>query len=129
MANLRNSFEATLRRYGHNIILQRRENEYASATPSYTRRLERHTVRHMHPSSRLLANLAIEMSEGIVHDSEMIYFFKWDSNPASGDRIYENIDLYPNSMSTFLIDKSIPMRGRGGRIEFWVCGVSQERPT
>lgn len=129
MPNVRKSFEGLLRKYGHNIYLQRRVNEYDGNKPEYLNQLERHTVRHMHPSSRLLANLALEMPEGIVHDSEMIYWFKWDANPQSGDRIYENIDIYPNSLTTFLIDKAIPMRGKHGRIEFWTCGVSQETPN
>lgn len=129
MANLRKSFDATLRRYGHNILLQRRVSAYTAEGPEYTRQLERHTTRHMHPSSRLLANIAQEMPEGIAHDSEMVYWFKWNVNPGSGDRIYENIDIYPDNMEIFIIDKVVPMRGRGGRIEFWACGVSQERPT
>lgn len=129
MANLRKSFDTVLMRYGHNILLQRRLSPYSAEGPEYSLQLERHTTRHMHPSSRLLSNIAQEMPEGITHDSEMVYWFRWNVNPASGDRIYENIDIYPNNQEIFIIDKAIPMRGRGGRIEFWACGVSQERPT
>lgn len=129
MSDIRLSFESTLRKYGHNILLQRRISEYTDDDPTFKNELERHTVRHMHPGSKALAGIAQEMDEGITHTSEMVYWFKFDVNPAPGDRIYENIELYPNSLSIFTIDKSIPMRGRGGQIAFWACGVTQEEPN
>jgi len=131
MTDVRASFLAIQQRYGHNIYLQRRENEYTSISTDaeYSKTLETYTVRHMHPGSSVLPGISKEVMEGIIHDSEMIYFFQHDANPSSGDRIYENIELYPSSLSTFLIDKSIPMRAYRGRIEFWACGVSQEGPT
>ena len=128
MANLRKSFDGMMRRYGHNILLQRRENAYTADTATYKNQLERHTVRSMVPSRRL-PNVAMEMPEGITHDSEAVYYFRWDANPREGDRIYENIEIYPNGIETFLIDKAIPMRARGGRIEYWACGASQETPN
>lgn len=129
MANLRRSFEGTLRRYGHNVYLQRRINEYDGENPQWVNQLERHTVRHTSGRSINLPEIAMEMSEGIIHDTDIVYYFKWDANPQSGDRIYENIDIYPHSLETFLIDKAIPMRGLGGQIVFWTVGASQETPT
>lgn len=128
MANLRKSFDGMMRRYGHNILLQRRTNAYTADNATYKNELERHTVRTMIPSRRL-SNIAEEMPEGIAHDSEAVYYFRWDANPCEGDRIYENIEMYPNQIETFLIDKAIPMRGRGGRIEYWSVGASQETPN
>jgi hypothetical protein len=127
--DLRKEMDDILIRWGHSILLQRRENEYESDKPEFSNTLEIHTTRHWHGGSAALPMVATEELEGIVHDMPMIYFFRWDANPSRGDRIYENIDLYPNSLSTWLIDQSTPMRYARGRIEFWVCGVSEERPS
>lgn len=129
MADLRKSFDSILVKYGHNVFLQRRINEYTDEAPEFKNELERHTTRHMHPSSIGLAKLADEQIAGVAHDSEMVYWFRYDVLPAPGDRIYENIELYPNNLSVFTIDKSIPMRGKGGQIAFWACGVTQEEPN
>jgi hypothetical protein len=58
MSDLRRDFENTLRKYGHNILLQRRINEYTDDDPTFASQLERHTTRHMHPGSRQLTGIA-----------------------------------------------------------------------
>lgn len=126
--DLRKDFDSVMQKYGHDIILQRRINSYTAERPEYAANLEMHTVRHMYGSSTGLPNIASEELEGIVHDSDMVYYMRWDSNPKSGDRIYENIDLYPNNLMLYLIDFSVPMRYIGGRIEYWTVGASQEEP-
>lgn len=129
MTDLRKTVEGILRKWGHNILLQRVNTIHDGEEPDYTTQLERHTVRHMYPANRGLPGIAQEQIEGVAYDAEMIYYFMWDVNPASGDRIYEELERYPNTLNVWLIDFALPMRGRGGRIEYWVCGASRSEPN
>ena len=126
--NLRTTFDEIMKKYGHDILLQRRVNEYTAERPEFSSQLEMHTVRHMYPSNKGLPTIAGEQIEGIVHDSEMIYYMRYNVNPAQGDRIYENMDLYPNNLMLYVVDFTLPMRYIGGRVEYWVVGASQETP-
>ena len=126
--DLRKTVENILKRWGHNILLQRVQSIHDGEEPDYTTILERHTVRHMYPANRGLPGIAQEMPEGVTYDCEMIYYFMWDVNPASGDRIYEELERYPNNLNVWLIDFALPMRGVKGRIEYWVVGASREVP-
>lgn len=128
MADLRRTMDNILKKYGHNILLQRRINEWDGENPEYTKELERHTVRDMHPASRTLLGVTQEGVEGVFHDFDVIYFFRHTANPQVGDRIYENIETFPNGLEVWTIDIARPMRKDRGRIEFWVCGVSKEIP-
>lgn len=116
----RGKMDQILKEWGHNVILQRRVDD------EFVNTLERHTVRHMYPANRGLPQVAEEEPEGIVHNADMIYYFRYDANPAEGDRIYEED---PNGKTTWLIDYSLPMRGRGGQIVYWVAGVTRENPN
>lgn len=129
MTNLRKTFTTVLRNYGHDIYLQRRITPYINDDNVYEDSLERHTVRHMYPANKGLPSVARENVEGITHDSELIYYFTFDSNPREGDRIYENLEDYPGDLVTWLIDFAVPLRFRSGRIEFWTVGASREVPT
>lgn len=131
--DLRAEFREILKNYGHNILLQRREDPHATpGNPIYSNTLEQHTVRYtFNPSgsSSVLMGIRQEQSEGIAHDFEKIYYFMHDVFPREGDRIYENLEGFPNELNTFLIDYAAPMRGANGRIEYWACSVLRETPT
>lgn len=127
--DLRRVVEGILRKWGHNILLQRVNTIHDGDEPDYVYNLERHTTRHMYPGGRGLPGIAKEEIEGVAYDAEMIYYFMWDVNPASGDRIYEELERYPDLQNVWKIDFALPMRGAGGRIEYWVVGASREVPN
>jgi hypothetical protein len=76
-----------------------------------------------------LSSLANESLEGITHGAGMVYYFQWNCNPREGDRIYENLELYPDDLNIWTIDWAEPKRGKGGRIEFWTVGATRESPN
>lgn len=116
-----------LGRWGHDILLQRRVPLATSgvygADYTYATNLERHTTRHRWPGEGGLTGVVQERPEGIDADVDLIYYFKWDVNPKSGDRIY---DQDPTGTKRYIIDWSLPMRFQNGRIEYWTVGVTME---
>lgn len=140
--DIRKEIHALLRDWGHDILLQRRVLEsqsgiYALADNNgFSTSLERWTVRHYVPRSSTFMNAMMSEMEGLDINGDRLYFFSWDAAPKEGDRIYEEDPRYDKVTtdaqkyaSTFIIDYAQPMRGKGGRIEFWVVGCSRERPT
>lgn len=141
MADLRKTLEITLRKWGHNCFLQRKDYSIKPTGPfqlysneGFKRELEQHTVRHRFPVNAGLSNTMDEKKEGIAHNVDMIYYFKWDANPKEGDRIYEkderfnDREIFPG-FATYIISYTVPQRGHGGRIEYWVAGVKREEPS
>ena len=126
--DLRNEFEKTLRRWGHDVYLQKRTNPHESVEVEYSNTLERITVRHTYPANRGLPASAVETLAGVVHEVELIYYLQHHVEPREGDRIYENIANFPDELTTYLIDYALPMKGLHGRIEFWTIGASRESP-
>lgn len=135
--DLRVEFDAILKKWGQNIYLQRHTHPFEDvcdeqATPKYSYVLEKHTVRSMNVlASRFLGDTKIESTEGIEFPTEMVFWFRWDVNPVSGDLIHFNIPRYPppNVLNTtYEIDHADPKYGLGGRIEFWACGATRQRP-
>lgn len=126
MMNPRVEFDTILKRYGHNVMLQRRSEPHATpgATAVFEDVLEIQTVRHTLPE---ILNVAVEAKEGILHTVERIYYFRYDAVPREGDRIYENIEGFPNSMMTFIVDYAEPMNGKGGEVTFWTVGATREQ--
>ncbi len=120
-------FIRILAQYGHDIMLQRKIPT-ADGSPAYSSKLEIHTVRHM-ANTRSLPNAQQEMVEGILNTSERIYFFKHDSFPYEGDRIYEEDPRNLNRQSVFVIDQALPMRGPNGEIVFYTVGATRVRPN
>lgn len=120
-------FDSILKKWGHNIYLQRIEDRFNGQKFVYSNTFERHTVRHVHASS--LQNSRQENLEGVVFDANMIYYMRADVNPMPGDRIYENIENYPNNTVTYIIENAVPMRGENGTIAFWSVGATKESPA
>lgn len=129
MTDLRRKFESILRRFGHDVYIQRRITPYDNMTVEYENNLERHTTRHVYPSNKGLPTVAEENIEGITHDSELIYYFRHNALPREGDRIYENLENYPNNLVLWTMDFVLPMRYSRGRIEYWITGASREDPN
>lgn len=126
MTNLSRTFREILRKWGHDVLLQRRlDDNY-----NYSSKFERVTTRHMYPANSDLVNLLKESSEGTTADAvEFIYYFDSTVNPRTGDRIYEKIEGHPQPNSVYRIDYAVPMRGKFGKIEYWVAGVTREEPV
>ena len=119
MIDLAATFRNTLKQWGHDILLQRRLND----DMLYSARMERITVRSYNAQLTGQTNSLAENIEGLNVNSEMIYYFESSSNPRSGDRIYEE---YPTGVQIFLIDQSTPIKGRLGKIVYWVVGATRE---
>lgn len=120
-----------LRNWGHDILLQRRTPDRRD----WTTILERHTTRHGYPANRGLPQVMREREEGIVHSVDMLYYFRREAHPREGDRIYEldpRFEGYSGSntgQTTWLIDYALPMRGAGGKIVYYIAGVTREGPN
>jgi len=123
----RKVIKGMLQKWGHDIFLLRRLPNSEEFETVY----ERHTVRHMYPGSRI-AEIDQEQIEGITHEADMIYYFQWDVNPREGDMIYEpdpRYEDYPLKGATaWVISYTVPMRGAGGRVEYWMVGADREEP-
>jgi hypothetical protein len=126
VTSLSRTFKEILRKWGHDVLIQRRlDDKY-----NYSSKFERVTTRHMYPSNSDLVNLLKESSEGTTAEAvEYIYYFDSSINPRTGDRIYEKIDNHPDGNTIYRIDYAVPMRGKFGRIEYWVAGVTREIPV
>ncbi len=107
MTNLNRTFRNILKKWGHDVLIQRRlDNDF-----NYSSKFERVTTRHMYPANSELANLLRETAEGTSADGfEIIYYFDSTINPRIGDRIYENIPGHSDPNTVYLVDAVLPMR-------------------
>lgn len=140
--DLRKVMERILRSWGHDIVLQRRILDartglYATADNNgFSTTLERWTVRHTLKRPTSLMSAMQGKPEGITVDVNMIYYFSWDAAPKDGDRIYELDPRYDKITTdsqfysaTYIVDYAQPMRGQGGRVEYWEVGATRENPN
>lgn len=122
MIDLEKSFSRKLKQWGYNILLQRKlENG------NYKDTLEQVTTRSVFPGGMNNARSTQEEDEGVVTNSNAIYYFEASVNPGEGDRIYEMIPNVSGKYTIYVIDTSSPMRGRGGKIVFWTVGATKEK--
>ena len=89
----------------------------------YDSKLQRYTTRSYYPGSSGFANAMQEKTQGLTVSSEVIYYLQDFVNPKSGDRIYEEL---PTGNEIFKIDFAAPVRGRGGKIVYWIAGATKE---
>jgi len=122
MINTKKIFKTILREWGHDILFQRR----LSDDGLYSDKLEKITTRHVTSASRYLASTKEEQIEGLIINSDRIYYFEAQINPKSGDRIYEGSFSLLENYVLYEIEESYPVRGRYGKIEYWMCGASKE---
>lgn len=128
--DLRANVDNILKNWGHNVFLQRNAVRHGEgpwdlrANRGFLDRLEKHTVTDRWPNQTGgLTRVKEERREGLVQTVDKIYYFRWDSNPNDGDRIY---DGDPNGYRVYLIDWALPARGWKGRIEYWTIGATME---
>jgi hypothetical protein len=122
MIDPRRALRSTLKKWGHDILLQRRLND----DMLYSTRLQKYTTRRYNAQMANQTNAAQEVPEGLIVNSEMVYFFEHDVNPKSGDRIYEK---YPTGEQVFLIDQAVPFMGKHGLVVYWAVGATRELPV
>lgn len=131
LTTLEKNFESIIRRFGHNVYLQRVLNsEQANEVPQYTQKLERWTVYSQFPGGSVRADSVMEESdEGLTSDVDIIFYFQAEVNPTMGDLIYEEMDRYPNREAVYEIEYAIPMKGYGGRLVFWEVAAMRLLPV
>jgi hypothetical protein len=122
MINLEKSFMSILKKWGYDVFIQRKK-----ANGNYEDNLQQVTTRSVFPKGRFEAKSADEESEGIVVNSDVVYYFEASVNPGEGDRIYEMIPNVASKYTIYVIDTSAPIRGKGGKIVYWTVGATREK--
>lgn len=125
MIDAKRVFRKILRDWGHDILYQRR----LSDDFVYSDTLERITTRSMVAKTSAMATRLEEQVEGYVVNSDLIYYFEDWVEPKSGDRIYEEGDGSLDDAIVYLIDSSYGVRGRHGKINYWIVGATKESPS
>lgn len=128
--DLRRVVDSILSHWGHDVFLQRRIVKKGTGpfnlreNAGFSQTLEKVTSRHRNAGSSGGLTKAVEENiEGKVDNVDIVHYFQWKINPCRGDRIYE---YNPNGRQTYIIDWAMPMRGRGGRIVYWITGSTLE---
>ena len=121
-------FDRILRDWGHDVLLQRRDSQ-----DDYSDKFERHTVRSSIATALTLFRGMEFPPEGETTDHGLIFYFRHNAKPRSGDRIY-NTDLREadtewNGWQIFEVTDVYPVRGRLGRIAYYAVRAERRRPT
>jgi hypothetical protein len=146
--DLREQFEGFIEQYGQMVILQRLNmnihcqycwNEiYGEADPQcphclgrgYASQLERHVSRRMSSLNAHRQQLLTQSAPGPELIDELFWWFEWDVNPQLEDMVYEvtwidgSYRLVDKLVTAYRVNYAVPMRGAGGRIEFWRVAAS-----
>jgi hypothetical protein len=125
MINAKRVFQKILKEWGHDIFLQRR----LSDDFVYEDTLERYTTRSVYTRNISLSKAHEEMPEGIITNSDLIFYFEANVNPKSGDRIYEESFNSLEETIMYKIDDAYPVRGRFGEVNYWIVGATREIPV
>jgi hypothetical protein len=122
MINIKRTFRQILKQWGHDVYVQR-----IQSNGNYSDKLERITARQLGQSGSINANSVQELDAGIFTKYDAVYYFESTVNPKEGDRIYESISVKINKNSTrFRIDTATPIRGRMGKVDYWIVGATRE---
>jgi hypothetical protein len=122
MINLEKTFKKILQNWGYDVYIQR-----IIANGNYKETLERVTTRSVFPGGVINSRSSNEDEEGINVTSDITYYFESAINPKEGDRIYENLPNDFEKQTIYVIDTCSPMRGKGGKITYWIAGASREK--
>lgn len=123
MIDLKRTFRNTLKKWGHDVYIQR-----LLVNGNHSDQFERVTTRSVSQSGMVNATATSEREEGFDIKYDAVYYFEESVNPKEGDRIYEDYSLKPGKNYTvYLIDTASAVRGRLGKITFWVVGATREK--
>jgi hypothetical protein len=117
------SFNKILREWGHDIYLQR-----ILANGNHSSQFERITTRQVAQSGAANYQSTVELQSGLYTNYDAVYYFQDTVFPKEGDRIYENYSLKAaKNYTMFLVDAASAVRGRMGKISYWVVGATREK--
>jgi len=122
MINTKKSFNKILREWGHDVYIQR-----ILPNGNHSNKFERVTTRQVGQSGFTNSDSVQEQQEGLIVNYDAVYYFAGEINPKEGDRIYENYSTRSKNYSLFKMDAVSPVRGRLGKIEYWIVGATRER--
>lgn len=123
MIDAARSFRKILRDWGHDIHLQR-----MLPNGNHNNEFEKVTTRQVGQSGSMNAKASDQYDEGISTNFEFVYYFEGNVNPKEGDRIYEDMTMKNSrSYSIFTIQAVTPVRGKFGKIVYWIAGASREK--
>jgi len=123
MIDLKKSFKKILRDWGHDVNVQR-----MLKNGNYSQTLERYTTRHVGQTGTRNATSTEEGLEGINANYDMVYYFEAEVVPKEGDRIYEDLGMgIARAYTVYRIDTSTPVRGKMGKIIYWIVGATREK--
>jgi len=122
MINVKRTFRQILKQWGHDVHIQR-----ILSNGNYSDKLERITTRQLGQTGGLNANSVQELEAGLFTKYDAVYYFENTVNPKEGDRIYESISVKVNKSSTrFRVDTATAIRGRQGKVDYWIVGATRE---
>lgn len=123
MIDAKRSFKKILREWGHDVYIQR-----ILPNGNHSSQYERVTTRQVGQSGMSNVNATEEMQEGLYTNYDAVYYFEDHIYPKEGDRIYENFSLKSTKNYTmFKINAVTAVRGRQGKITYWVVGATREK--
>jgi len=123
MIDAKKAFKKILREWGHDVYIQR-----ILSNGNHSAEIERVTTRNIGQSGLANANSTQEMPEGLSTAYDAVYYFEDSINPKEGDRIYENYSaINKRAYTMYSIDTVTAVRGRLGKIVYWIAGATRER--
>lgn len=112
-----------LKEWGHDVYIQR-----SLANGNHSKTLEKVTTRQVSQSGKMNNDAMVQFDEGYLVKYEVVYYFEESIEPKEGDRIYENISSKNHRDYTmYIIQAASPVRGRHGRVLYWIVGASREK--
>jgi hypothetical protein len=122
MISLDKTFKKILQEWGYDVYIQRK-----LFNGNYSDSLERVTTRSVFPNGKINSQSKQEEDEGIIINSDIVYYFEAEVNPQEGDRVYEQLPNAHGRQTIYVIDTASPMRGRMGKITFWTVGATRDK--
>jgi hypothetical protein len=117
------SFKKILRQWGHDVYIQR-----ILPNGNHVDTFEKVTTRQVGQSGVTNAFANSEESDGLLTRYDAVYYFESSIYPKEGDRIYEDYSIKTQrNFTMFRIDAASAIRGRNGKIVYWVVGASREK--
>ena len=121
--DVKKTFKKILREWGHNVHIQR-----ILANGNHYNQFELVTTRQVGQSGAANSNSTQEYDEGLLTKYDAVYYFEDTVYPKEGDRIYENYSAKATKNYTmFKIDAITAVRGRHGKINYWIVGATREK--
>lgn len=124
MPGIADKFDYVLTNYGYDVIVRK--------VRSGNIEWERHTTRSRYPAVRGLPDVGDEQEEGLVHNVDMLFYFRANADIREGDRIYEQDPRYGDGRVDgvqYVVDFALANRGIRGEVSFYTVGVTRDVPN